>query len=151
MGKQVKHDNEELVMAEKLEMPEIMCRWQLSEKRPHEFNTMAQNKIEELYDDGFFDGKNEKNIIKKMIETMFNPDKLASCMVAISDSVSLLKECAKNGNRLLILSNMDADTFERMYNSEKLKSVFQNFNADDIVVSGYVKMLKPHKNITNMS
>lgn len=129
-------------------LPPIMCEWQAGTKTGFEIIKLAEKHIEALNKQRYFESEREKNLLKRTIRTMFNPEVLARNVYPVEEGVKLLKECAYAKNpdgtkkhTLIAFSNWDRLSFNSFY--ERNKRVFRYF--DHIVVSGNIGLIKPYK------
>ena len=98
---------------------------------------------------GFFVSERERELMRRAVEVSFNPDILAAHTYTIEEGIALLKECKdardENGSphTFIVLSNWDPLAFTLFF--ERNLELFEFFEA--IIVSGFVGMIKPHKDI----
>lgn len=130
-----------------LELPQIMCDW-LEEKTDSEaIIKTVDTLIEELDRDYFFVSVREKNLLKKVIRTMFNPIILAKYMEPVTQACPLLENIIEYNCEQFILSNWDAESFNELYASEHGQKIFKYFKPENIIISGKCGIMKPKKEI----
>lgn len=131
------------------DLPPLMCRWQKGEFTCQEL----VDKIKDAADKNpkFFKNKSEHALIKKSADLLL-PAHHVDIEKIKPSGLRLIKQLKnkkdKNGNfvnNLFIISNFDYETFGML--EKKFPEVFGHFNPEQIIVSGRVKMIKPHKNI----
>lgn len=143
-GKQLPNDpnNPEYVMGDGFVLPEIWCEHMkgkcsgadiLEKSRPH-LRT-------------YFSSKSERNLIRRLMRHVFDPQTFALHMHPIDETAQLLKKITSTGTTCMVLSNFAADAFEALYNKKESNAIFKHIPKENFIVSGYVGMLKPHANI----
>ena len=122
-----------------MRMPQILVDWQTGAQSNFKIlhATRTQLAKENLYDF-------QKEFALSVVGGLMNPELLEEAVSVIPESGRLLEELKAKGNfNLYVLSNWDKVSFPRI--EEKLKSLFDNFDGQ--VISGYVGMLKPNRDI----
>lgn len=129
-------------------LPTIMRHWQAGTILAHDIVKMADEHIKKMDRIGYFGSKYEKDLIQRIIHTMFNPKALAECVYPIEQGVELLKKCisAKNPdgtkkNRNFGCSNWDPLSYKLF--KERYPEIFELF--DGMVVSGDIGKVKPDR------
>lgn len=138
------HSKEKILLHTGKPVPPIICYWltgSLSSEKALQLS-LNQLKIETNY------SSVTKQIIKKMLEDLFDPYTLATCMQPIQPMVKILSECASSKKySLYLLSNWDIESFNILSQSTHGKQVLQYFNQNNTVISGFVDYLKPQHQI----
>jgi beta-phosphoglucomutase-like phosphatase (HAD superfamily) len=125
-------------------LPDIMCKWQAGTiSGAQAIATMdsilsspaGRKKLPSMY---------ERRLIRRIIHTMFDANVLAHNFYPIDGAEALLKECARKGNTLMILSNFDVASFNILSQLPQVHGVFKYFRPENIILSGKVGMIKPH-------
>jgi FMN phosphatase YigB (HAD superfamily) len=104
-----------------------------------------------------FTSKNEKVCIQAFIKMAFESSiliqtcrvykDLEQVLIAISQEID-----SKTGNkkhRIIILSNMHAEAFEKMKYQNELKNLFTIIPEEHWIISGLIHLIKPQKDIFN--
>lgn len=127
-------------------LPQIMCDWMTGKAKYDDIIARSHERIDKLYDEGYFVSQREKDLIKETIGVVFNPDHFAYHNKPIKKGIDLLKECAaytdQDGKQhtLIVLSNWDPDSFDILY--EYYWDLFQLF--DHVFISGEMGYAKPN-------
>jgi len=144
-----KIDKKKLIECRSSSFPPIIILWLKGEIK----NNIIIHNLNELVNN-YYNNKRksirlkiEKNLILKLIKTVFSPKILSYCIDPIEKSISILEECYNNGNNMYILSNWDSKTFELIYHMDKNKNIFKYFDYNNIIISANVKKVKPCKNL----
>ncbi len=131
-----------------------MCDWLTGKESGAKICHKVAQRIEEYDQAGFFISARQKRLVKKTLEAMFNPQTLAKHMRPIRKALKILRECAlqsdEHGNprhKLYILSNWDPDSFKDLSLSRGFQKILQFVDPDNILISGDIGTLKPHKSI----
>jgi putative hydrolase of the HAD superfamily len=129
-------------------LPYAMCQWQAGMIDGPALIKKAFKQIEELARIDYFESNREKQLIKKTIRAIFDPEILARNVHPIDAGMKLLEACAhaknRDGskkNRNFVFSNWDRlsfDVFRRMNRFH-----FRHF--EKIVISGHIGHIKPDK------
>lgn len=129
-------------------LPTIMRHWQAGTILPSEIVKIATEHVQKMDKIGYFGSKYEKDLIQRIIETMFSPEALAECVYPVEQGIDLLKKCisAKNPdgtkrNRNFGCSNWDGVSYKLV--KEKYPEVVALF--DGIIVSGDIGKVKPDR------
>ena len=132
-------------------LPVAMQKWFDGSKSGAEILAEAQEAS--MHYDRFLD-QGHRELMDKILLWMFRPDTFASCMKPISKAVALLKECAQERdskgncpNKLYVLSNLDAETFDALYNNKHNGSVFKYFDQGNLFISARMGDFKPRASI----
>ncbi len=83
--------------------------------------------------------------VQRMLETLFNPQSLVTCMKPIEVAVNLMERTAQK-NTLHILSNWDHDSFIPLYKKYK-ETILAPFDKKNIVISANTGYVKPQTGI----
>ena len=78
------------------------------------------------------------------LEAFFNPESLSKCMRPIEISEELVARCAHyRSNKLFILSNWDAESFDIFLKTPNAQEVLTYFERKNICISADVGYIKP--------
>ncbi|MFA6065817.1 MAG: HAD-IA family hydrolase [Candidatus Babeliaceae bacterium] len=134
--------------------PLALVNWQCGFIKPKIIHEEALEYVEELNDLGYFVSPREYRLVINALRIMLDPETLANSMKPIRKALKLVKECAEqtdeNGEplyELYILSNWDPTSFEIFTRSEKMQELLSYFKPENIVISGRINKIKPHKDI----
>lgn len=82
--------------------------------------------------------------IQRVLEAFFNPESLSKCMHPIEISEELVARCAHyRSNRLFILSNWDAESFDIFLKTPNAQEVLNYFERKNICISADIGYIKP--------
>ena len=82
--------------------------------------------------------------IARILEAFFNPESLSKCMRPIEISEELVARCAHyRSNKLFILSNWDAESFDIFLKTPNAQEVLTYFERKNICISADVGYIKP--------
>lgn len=126
-----------------LPLPEIWCENMRGTCSSQELLTRCEEHFET-----FFDSPREQNLIKSLMNAIFNPEIIAKHMHPIKKGVKLVANVAqKEGNTCMVLSNFAADSFDALYAKKESQKIFKHITQENLIVSGHIGMMKPHANI----
>lgn len=132
------------------ELPGLFCEWQKGTIDSATIKKSVLWHIEELNAQEWFHSKIEYEMLKKMVNAMFDPVILAHNMQPIKKGWELLKTCKELGFKIVILSNFDRETWALL----KIKYAELFKYVDEIVISGEVGYIKPdpaiYQHVINM-
>lgn len=135
-------------------MGAILVDWQTGKKPPSEIYTEALERVEELKEEKYFCSKCEYRLVKNSLRVMLDPKILANSMRPITKAIKLAQEFyeavdaqGKPKNQTFVLSNFEAEAFDLMYQEPNNQKFFQYFDEKNIIVSGKIGLIKPHKDI----
>lgn len=135
-------------MGDGIELPEIFCAWLRGEIAGTDIIKTFESAVSNGTCDTILTSRRERDIVCKLINTMFDAKISARNTHPIKRGVEVLEKCAKNeGNTLMILSNYAQDSFEALYNKDESAEVFDWINPDKMVVSGFIGKIKPYNSI----
>lgn len=128
-------------------LPQIVYNWQCG--------TTTSTSIKAQLADGFkkykdiFATRWQRYAIKASTDIIFDPARLARTIFPIKEGVKLLKKCYKKideygnkANKIYILSNFDAETFNVLTHRDNFRRIFAL--CDGIVISAHVGLAKPN-------
>lgn len=124
-------------------LPHIMRDWLQGEVTGQEVLAKALPYVDELDAEKYFRSKQEKRLVKRTIEMLFDPEVRCSISKPIKAGVKLVERCKNLGHKVYLMSNMDSEFIILLKN--KYPEIFDLF--DGIIISGDVKALKPYKDI----
>lgn len=125
--------------------PELLCRWKRGEISGKELMATVAKALDAPDYKGILKQPIEKNVIKKILAMMVDPELLAEYTSPIENTKKLLHDCAKHKNvTFMILSNHDKELFEKLRKKPELEDVFKYFDEKNIFVSGKTGRLKPY-------
>lgn len=134
--------------AEGMPLPRIMCDWQAGTITGLDIIKKARGHLAKLSKAGYFSSDREKNLVKRTINAMFNPEILARNIKLMPKGLELIKECASarnpDGSKKHInigFSNWDGLSFQKFYKDNL--PAFKYF--DHVLISADIKLIKPHK------
>lgn len=88
--------------------------------------------------------KRFKDMVKRFINTVFNPKTLVQATYPIAEGVQLVADCAKKtANKIMVLSNYGADCFDELYKKPESKAIFDHIPEENLMISGKMGLLKP--------
>lgn len=128
-------------------LPNIMCHWLAGIKSPEECQLEALTCIAQLSLDGFFKSLREEKLLTKTVLTVFDPEAFIRNTRPIKKGVALLEKCAQTEHTNMVLSNWDSVSFNILRDSQKGQSFLRFFKPENIIVSGDIGLLKPHRSI----
>ncbi len=138
--------------SENAKLPGIMCQWLEGKKSGNQIAKEANDWIAK--NPNFFANKQQAKLVNKSIRAMFNSNTLAANLKPIKQALEILSECKnqldQNGkckHRLLVLSNLDAETFECFARTSKGQEIFKHFDPSNIIISGQIDFIKPDPRI----
>lgn len=147
------NDDNTVCMPNGKKAPRLYCEVMAGRLTPGQAKKRAFNAIAHLTREGVITSANEVRLLAKGIMLMFDAATTAASMKPIKAHAKLLEKCAQatdsNGekNKLYILSNMDSELFDHLYNNEKNAGIFKHFDRENIVISAHIGLLKPQKEI----
>ncbi len=134
--------------------PRLFVEWQLGLVSCQEALEKAHDAAEQLYDEGYFSSNCEYRLAKQSLRCMFDPKVLARSMTPLKGSIKILKDCVQqtdeNGELIhtcFAFSNWDPESFSALYGSRHGQKVLQHFDENNIIVSGFTHLIKPHDDI----
>lgn len=126
------------------EVPEIICSFLAGRLNSLQAKEQALAFYESWAPENI---KSEDQIqVRRMIETFFNPQVIASCVKPIEEAVILFKKTLETGKNVYILSNWDQDSFALFYEKYK-ESIFKDLGREHIVISADTGFVKPQRGI----
>jgi FMN phosphatase YigB (HAD superfamily) len=144
-GKQIPHDphNHDYVMGDGLVLPKIYCEHMKGNCSGAELLEKSRQPLRT-----YFSSKSERKLIRRLMKHVFDPKTFAQYMCPIDETAQLLEKIATTTDTTcMVLSNFATDAFEAIYAKEESQAIFKHIPQENIIVSGYVGMLKPHANI----
>ena len=136
------------------QLPPVVCEWLAGRISLENALAYLEKPLSEKAPDGFFSSKREARLVKALLKTLTDPQALASAMSMIKEGMALLKECSEQyddqGNQLhtlFVLSNWDPYSFDDIFASPHLKVLFSYFDTSNLIISGDIGYIKPHKDI----
>jgi phosphoglycolate phosphatase-like HAD superfamily hydrolase len=146
-GKQQATPGRPLAYGEGQPLPQIMCLWLAGTIPAATIISEANRLIDAGACDHLLPTQAQKICIKRVITCCFDPAIYARHSYLIPNGVRLVKACRRAGHRVLILSNYAPDAFAACLEKPAFKKFFGSIGAENIVVSGFVGMIKPHADI----
>lgn len=132
-------------MAEGHVLPEIVVDWLSGDITNKEILSKTKFHIKELYSKNYFSSHAQKKLVYRAIKAIFNENILAQITYINKPVFRLLKECSYKKHNLLILSNWEPISFQKIYNLNS--ELFQYFHTENIFISGNLHLVKPHEDI----
>lgn len=131
-------------------LPACMSAWLTGTLTSFELISHAHAHIEQLHIQQYFTSKHEKNLVKQVITALFHPLSFAHFMRPVKAGLRLLKKCALiPNNRLLLLSNWDAQSFSVLAQSRHGRRILRHFKPEHRVISGLLGYAKPDERCFN--
>lgn len=128
-------------------VPQIICLWLSGKISARE----ALKKTLDVYQKNINKTNlnyEEKELVKNMIKTSFDPKALAKSMQPIDKMKDLVDLCYKQKKYILFaLSNWDSDSLKILSKSKHGHEVLKYFNLKNIVISAQAGFLKPEPGI----
>jgi FMN phosphatase YigB (HAD superfamily) len=127
-------------------LPYCLYKWLTGKQTNEEIIEQFILQIDRLNKENYFSSARQKSLIQKIVQTLFNAEALAHYSKPITRGIKLVKSCAQalgSKHKLMILSNWDQHSFEKLYNSPQGKIIFEHFKFEDIVISGTIGLAKP--------
>jgi len=88
-----------------------------------------------------FASATEQQLIKAAAQMTFTPQSIAKIQCPVQAGVEFVKKCKKQGFDVMILSNLDAESFKLL--QKKYSNVFELFKKENIFISGKMGQIKP--------
>jgi HAD superfamily hydrolase (TIGR01509 family) len=120
-------------------IPQIMCDWLKGTKSPAAVRAYLNEWIKQHPE--YFASNAEKNLIRRMATLIFTPHLFIKTTALIPEMADIAKECHQRSDKLYILSNWDAESFNALI--QRYPDFFKLF--DGAVLSGTCHALKPAK------
>lgn len=131
------------VMGDGFILPEIWCEHMKGKYTGAEILEKSYPYLET-----YFTSTSERNLIKSLMQHVFDPKKFSEHMHPIEETIQLMNDLMQQGDTTcMILSNFAMDAFTEMHNKPESQALFKHINKDHLIVSGDVGMLKPHQDI----
>ncbi|MFC1841829.1 HAD-IA family hydrolase [Candidatus Dependentiae bacterium] len=132
-------------------LPDILCAWSAGEVNSQEILSKANLFLQT--DTDVLPYSTEKNFVREIIKTAFNPECFIKATTEIKDGIEFAKKCKEEGHEIFVLSNWDKESWnkesgETMYT--KFKDLFGEdglFEKEKVIISGEVGCIKPDPNI----
>jgi FMN phosphatase YigB (HAD superfamily) len=128
-------------------MPAFLCRWQEGLVTSDEISNYIVTQVES--NPQFFKNRTEQKLIKQCGLMLIGKNHVGITK-QIKSMVKLLKTCkeqkdgsGKQLNTIYLTSNCDIQTFQAY--KEKFPQIFELFDADKIILSGEINIIKPSK------
>jgi len=83
----------------------------------------------------------ERRMMESVARVSFTPKILAKILRPVKKGIKLVRTCKENGLKVVILSNMDAESWELI--RDKNPKLFDEFKKKNIFISGKMKDMKP--------
>ena len=127
-----------------LELPQLFVDVLLGAITHKEALQQSTDLINQLYKDKVIKCKREKNLLLRIMRTMFDSQTFVKYMNVIPAGADLVATCASDPEcKQYVLSNWDADSFALLYESAEGQKVFKHITPENIVISGGCKLAKP--------
>lgn len=144
-GKQIPYDasNPEYVMGDGFVLPEIWCEHMRGNCSGKDILTKSQQHLKK-----YFPSQSERRLVRRLMQHVFDPQTFAEHMHPMDETAKLINELSLTGETThMVLSNFATDAFEAIHKKESSQAIFKHIPKENLIVSGYVGMLKPHANI----
>jgi len=93
----------------------------------------------------FFVSTTEQHLVHATTRMIFTPASMARLMRPSKEGINFVRQCKKQGLQVLILSNFDSETMTLM--QKNYPEFFEEFDKDNIFISGDLGTLKPDPDI----
>ncbi|HVX01135.1 MAG TPA: hypothetical protein VHA52_11990 [Candidatus Babeliaceae bacterium] len=150
MGEQKGKDSDLVLSPDGYRLPLVMCEWLAGRKSGTSIIKAAHMYLDTAKERGCFSSNTEKELAGRVIEAIFDPEKLAKNTIAISGAEELLHACVAerdtHGNRkhrLLVHANWDPWSYRLLRKSQHGSKILKFFKNGDIVISGETGFLRP--------
>lgn len=124
-------------------LPHIMRDWMQGEISGEDVLAVALPYVDQLDSEKYFRSKQEKRLVKRTIEMLFDPSIRVQVSKPIKSGIKLVEKCKRLGHKVYLMSNMDSEFVTLL--KDKYPDIFNLF--DGIIISADVKKLKPYKDI----
>lgn len=153
-GSQDGEESEFLRLPDGTYMPQIMVEYLKGTISSQEIIEVALSLAQELYDLNYFANEREYILVTKTICVMFDSHLSAKHMTPNKKMIKLVEQLSQevdeNGNpkhEIYILSNWHDKSFEILYNSAAGQEFLKFFKPENIIISGEIGLVKPHRSI----
>jgi len=92
-----------------------------------------------------FRDKAERKFVEKALKLAFVPENLSKTLSPVKEGIKFVQECKDLGLEVLILSNLDAETYELM--KIRYPALFELFEEENIFISAKLGVIKPDPQI----
>jgi len=130
-----------------LVMPEIMQDWLKGNISGPQALELA---LERSASYGHYTSKTEQKLVENIYRWLFNPERYVKGLKPAPGMVKLLRKVAtarnEHGqlkNKVYILSNFDAPSFNKLYDDVRFGKIFTSMPRSHIFVSGNYHLMKP--------
>lgn len=96
--------------------------------------------VNQYYDKKDRCGVTEENVMKRMVQSIFDPNMFIEMTDVYQRALDFLQECIDQGHNIYILSNLDRESCEKL--NTMLPGFFELF--DGVVISADVGLMKPN-------
>ena len=127
----------------KFEMPQIMCDWLMGLKTSQEIKAIVEQQFKDY--PNWCDNQQYIKIAQGITNVMFTPELHARIFFPIKNGIKLLKKVRKKVDKIILLSNWDAESFGYLLDRKDMKEIFNNCNG--WIISGIAHYMKPDPQI----
>jgi HAD superfamily hydrolase (TIGR01509 family) len=133
------HENEVVTYSSQgLRLPQLICSWIKNERTSGESLRIVRKALRDHPE--LCKSNTERSLFLALASMLFTPETFAYTRKLAKNAVALVKECKKHGP-VYILSNCDKESTEWV--KEKFPELFNEFDADKIVITGNTGIMKP--------
>lgn len=127
-------------------LPKIHKDWMAGKyEDPIATHNMILDKIDQFYQEDYYNSYFEYKVVRGAINAMFDPVKLASHQYALENMMALLERIDATQHTLAIVSNWDQHSFpEFLANNAAGQRIAKLFKPENMIISGYIKAVKPN-------
>ena len=141
MSKRKEHKPPVTLIFKEKAMPRCVVEWQQGYKTCDQVRSELNNYIEQMAHQNHFKNMQEKNLIKHIVNIIFDAQQFTDLTKPIIPIIDLAKQLKKSGYQLLLLANVPIE----LYNM--LKATYPEVIAlfDGSIISCQTHILKPDK------
>lgn len=129
-------------------LPEIMCAWLRGDITGPEIAHQTCLMIDYGECDCLLSSPFSKRCLKRILRTVFDPVFFAKNTTLIPEGIDLVRACKAAGHNVLILSNLDAESFPELVRcnpeaQELVALINDTPGKNNIIISGDIGLIKP--------
>ncbi len=143
MSKQSKHRPPEQFKFKKRIMPRCIVEWQQGHKTCYQVQVEVNDFIEQMAQQNYFSSTQEKDLIKQIVEIVFDAQHFPSLTQPIPSMIDLAKKLKAAGYRLFFIANAPHEL------CDAIKTTYPDIVKlfDGKVISCETHILKPNKQV----
>jgi len=143
MSKQKEHKPPVTLIFKKKTMPRCIVEWQQGYKTCNQVRNELDNYIEQIARQSHFRSVQEKNLIKHIVNIIFDSQQFTDLTKPIMPMIDLVKQLKKAGYQLLLFANVPIELYSAI--ETKYPEIIALF--DGSITSCQTHILKPNKKI----